>query len=173
MFCRHQKSCEWHNRFARYRKYHALHHHSDENRNIASLLDKCGNIGRKKLRDSHLLGDRRIKILTRLFIFEERNNFFDNIFFGLIGFWLSHLILVWYLGNVFFKHPTGGIKNPKEFVIIVLIVGIIGVGLLFLPSSGGCNDCWWRDIPLGIGNWHIFFCTRLRNQPSDDDGGSQ
>jgi len=53
LFRRYEKSCEWHDSFARHRKNHALHHHSDEDRDISCLMDECGDVGREKLRDSH------------------------------------------------------------------------------------------------------------------------
>ena len=46
LLCRHQQSCQWHDRFTRYRKDHTLHHHSDEDRDISGMLDKSSDIGR-------------------------------------------------------------------------------------------------------------------------------
>ena len=39
-----KKSREWHDSFARDRKDHALHHHEDEDAQIACACDECGDI---------------------------------------------------------------------------------------------------------------------------------
>jgi hypothetical protein len=53
LFRRYQKSCERHDRFTRYWENHALHSHSDENRNISGLMDESGDICRQKFSNSH------------------------------------------------------------------------------------------------------------------------
>ena len=46
MFGRYQKSCERHDRFARYREDHTFHHHSEKDGDVPRLLDKGSDVGR-------------------------------------------------------------------------------------------------------------------------------
>jgi hypothetical protein len=55
MFCGYQKSSEWHDRFARHRKDHTLHDHSEKYGDISGLLDKRSDVGSEEFSDSHWL----------------------------------------------------------------------------------------------------------------------